>query len=375
MNESSTCHSCVNGKYSAELGVTECTVCDIGSYTSGELGRTNCDACPPGKSIPYSQTINGTFLEPENGTQLTGCRDCAIGSYSNTTSASACRACHLDGAYYADTTGNSVCKECANASNPYYHYFVANYSAYNSSCIPSEPCPTGHVHTNYQVLQVNITLNVTVNTLGCEASPPGTHTLGGPSIDCLPGYYQDSSAQSQCEPCGTGSYSDESGSASCSQCHDNGYYQDQLAQTACKECASGKYAPLIWEPCVDRYGITIQIKVFPRHDIIDDTTQYESIPGEIRMLNLMDLKTDTPLNSVSPCQGFAITHANINVNEPGDIYIVSNNATIEDHFLNGVGVHYEHVDEECLIKFTVMATRLVYQSFICHAQNFLVMKG
>ncbi|GMH48343.1 hypothetical protein TrRE_jg8423 [Triparma retinervis] len=111
------CEECAAGKYSNTIGVTTCTDCDVGSYSSA--GATSCEKCVAGKASVTPAATNaavcgdcpsGTYANIAIG--ATRCVGCAAGSYSNAgaTSCEQCEAGKASGNFSA--SGAAACTEC-----------------------------------------------------------------------------------------------------------------------------------------------------------------------------------------------------------------------------------------------------------------------
>lgn len=157
-------------------------VCSLGYERQG----AHCHACPLGQ-------FRGTRLPTE-------CGLCAAGTYSDTAASEACTACPAHA--YTNSTGSVSLQDCG---------CEAGYEWHGEGC---QACAAGSIRPTMQFHSQ------------CES--------------CVTGYYQDSTAQTQCRQCGAHEWSEApfSGLGSC-RC-DAGFGSD--AAGACAACAHGRYS-------------------------------------------------------------------------------------------------------------------------------------
>ncbi len=136
------------GKYSANNGSAECSVCDAGKYSSltgasnssmcldcpmgfySNTGASTCQSCPTGtyastvRTSVCTQCISGKYSSLMNSSV---CLDCPVGFYSNT-GASTCQSC--PGGSYSNTTRSTTCTSCP------FGWWSTLGSNSSSSCFP-----------------------------------------------------------------------------------------------------------------------------------------------------------------------------------------------------------------------------------------------
>ena len=104
-----SCRSCPAGTYGSTLGRSDCAVCEPGTFSSA--GSVTCSDCDAGKYSTFHAAScrscpPGTFSRSQGQPQ---CDPCPAGTFSSTTGASICTACTND---HFSVPGATSCQTC-----------------------------------------------------------------------------------------------------------------------------------------------------------------------------------------------------------------------------------------------------------------------
>lgn len=103
------CLSCQAGSHASSVGMSECAVCEPGTFSSA--GSVTCSDCDAGKYSTFHAAScrscpPGTFSRSQGQPQ---CDPCPAGTFSSTTGASICTACTND---HFSVPGATSCQTC-----------------------------------------------------------------------------------------------------------------------------------------------------------------------------------------------------------------------------------------------------------------------
>ena len=242
----SDCLSCTKGRYQSSTGSASCLECEPGTFQTSDVdSATSCKFCQAGQAFKDSLSL---------------CTACIKGQYqpSNSVAGVSCTVC-ADG-YYADSTGESLCKPCSKGT--YGSGDAASKESENAHC---KACKQG----NYTD-QIGSTIckvcaagffNAAFNAVTCIACPTAAEgaiscagclagKAGSTSTDCtkcVNGTYAGGGFQ-ECKDCPEGFWSASSSSSligpqTCTPCEIGKYSEvtKRVASSACKPCAAGKF--------------------------------------------------------------------------------------------------------------------------------------
>ncbi|ELP84793.1 protein serine/threonine kinase, putative [Entamoeba invadens IP1] len=229
---SSTCLNCISC-VTCDRTNGHCTLCGKGQF----INNTICSNCPSG--------TNG------DGTQ---CTPCQIGSYSSSSGSDSCTLCSE--IYYSDIMSSTTCKKCSNYCN-LCEIESGLCSSCKSGCVLSEnhcyPCKAGTLAiqlTNkcnvcpagtYSFMQSTTCSICQTNTyshgnssqcLQCSDNCSSCNNTNGNCITCISGFGLDK--KFNCNICPTGTYANSTNNK-CQQCDIN-TYQSKQGQTFCNTC-------------------------------------------------------------------------------------------------------------------------------------------
>jgi hypothetical protein len=177
--------------------------------------------------------LSGRF---SNNLGLTDCQDCPNGTYSSTNS-SACTLCPLGSFSYGG--GKSTCTACAGA---WWTSDVGSTSI--SSC---NVCKEGFYKSNSTCVQCPINLYSTAGSTTCSGCAPGRYKGNVSCEDCPSGRFQPDYLQTMCFDCGFGSvnlFGSTAKNSSCLKCP-AGKYTNSSASIECLNCDLGFWSPII----------------------------------------------------------------------------------------------------------------------------------
>ena len=234
------CQLCEAGKYNDQVGVSECTDCPEGTFSTiiGAIGEFECENCPDG----YRPSTTGQGCEPcPIRTFGVGgiCEPCATGKYNN-------------------IEAQVRCKNC----NP-------GYFTYGSAAYSCTACPSGR-YNGQSGLQQNECHKCTAGKYNdqtaqfvCKSCPAGRADSREALFECdqcALGKFQENTGQTACVSCFQGKYADVRGLAVCKNCA-QGSYQDSTGSSSCKTCPKPKFSdeeglPVCKDCPAGRYGLT-----------------------------------------------------------------------------------------------------------------------
>ena len=213
------CEECAPGSYTNASGATFCAEC--GANTFSDAGSTACLACPSYSNSPVASascTCNAGFESLAGG----NCTACPAGKYD---------------------TGSRECEECAPGTYT---------NASGATACEGSPCAPGTYGLS------NATSAASAVCVGCDS---GKFALtGSPACtNCPVGKYANASAASACADCPAGS-SSQIGSTDVNNCTCDAGYSGTRGGI-CTLCAAGKFnarqvPPCSADVCSDKYGAT-----------------------------------------------------------------------------------------------------------------------
>jgi len=171
-------------------------------------------------TVSYRQCLPGTKTVTQGATA--SCVSCAPGSFSDVEGSKVCIDCPTG--RMGNATGLSTCAACE----------IGKYTSITGQ-VNCSSCPQGRVAQN-------------PGTSDCTVCPPGSYYSTNISqpipicVKCVPGYFQNFSAQTACVACNIGEHQDVIGQLSCKSC-DPGRYNNITSQATCQPCEQGKYNP------------------------------------------------------------------------------------------------------------------------------------
>jgi len=237
---SSSCQSCIPGRYGEETGELLCDSCKGNKYS--ETGWTECQYCEPGY---YANNFNptGDTMEQEGEDvspvdfmfSSTGCEPCPAGKFSRpSTNALGCVPCntHPDfGPGYSSDGGDYICYPCP----------VGKYTS-DGICTPCEPGKYADEEGSSFCKLCNI--------FGNDPAFHGSWISNSSSADCVgcvAGRYMQNNT---CVACDAGKYSTFSDTV-CTSClvrYPLESYTSTAGQSSCSPCPAGKFMNSTQDP-------------------------------------------------------------------------------------------------------------------------------
>lgn len=225
--------ACTPGKYAAEAGNSECTLCPVGSSLPNS-GSTECIQCPV-----------DTFQDMPGQTQ---CLPCSA----------------LNSSYVAPSVGSTTCFAPGKVVSHFYSVFknlccinptrkILLYQPTNSpSRVPTTEasafCPPGTFLTDQGSCQRCSSGQYCINDTAqfCQAGTYSLHNASSCTL-CEPGKYQSGYGKSYCDECGIDMFQPNSGKSGCIYCstnYGNAFHQPQTGAIDCYPvCSDGQYLP------------------------------------------------------------------------------------------------------------------------------------
>ncbi|KAL4425823.1 hypothetical protein ABPG75_009839 [Micractinium tetrahymenae] len=216
-----------------------CTACTANGYRAAFMAQADCATCPAGSETGPSNHAACTPCRPGYVSDASGadCTACGAHQFQSMSGQQTCQPCPkgYEGVDDADTA-TVACTPCAKG---YYN----NLQQHNCTAAPMgtyvnttgatayTPCPYG-------------TFSAEAGSDTCDACPPGqyTNTLGSKSCKTCPSGTFSSGRASTCQSCKAGYYA-AAGSSVCSPCKP-GYYSSTPRSGSCLLCPIGKQCPL-----------------------------------------------------------------------------------------------------------------------------------
>jgi len=204
-----TCRICVAGKFKVTRGISECSQCVTGKYSTA-VGAVSdvCQMCPADSMSPVSSVqssncvCNPGFTGPNGGT----CVKCVAGKYKIESGDAACTNC-LTGQYSAAMGATSnVCENCPT----------------NSDALSGNNAKTD-----------------------CTCNPGSTRADGHACVNCMAGTYKIQRGSAVCIKCVSGQYSTAVGATSnvCQECLANSFSPEASNEENDCTCNSGFTGP------------------------------------------------------------------------------------------------------------------------------------
>jgi cytochrome b involved in lipid metabolism len=218
---------CPLGKYSSNVGSTQCLLAPPGTYTD-TVGSSQATPCPKGTFNFLSGSINcqlapiGKYVDQTGQLFATTCPEgkttASIGSDSLEDCFTPQVFIECDAGYYFDSKAG----EC-NPAPP--GYFVQTAGATEAT-----PCPAG-TFSNFSA------------SLDCKPAPPGFFVSEAGSIvalACPIGRFSSETGSTNCSPAPLGSYVDTAGATTAQLC-DAGSYTSTTGSTQCPRSPAGYF--------------------------------------------------------------------------------------------------------------------------------------
>lgn len=275
-----TCTRCPAGFYSNDTSDPICHACSPGSGTANYPadGATTCVECQPGQ---YSYTSVATYTGPDiDPTDSHGrwCVSCGGSGYTATSGATVCTQCTSGTHANANLTGcvdcaagtyglDGACFACVAGKNSYAGT-VGTYDGADANCTPLTNCTAGRhtsdaegisgVCVDCEVGRYSAAIGTGITA--CSACAPGTFnnaTAASTCQACEAGTGANFYASIECVTCQTGAYSQ---AGRCEKC-DFGYASNVTGATSsatCRKCAPGSYAGVagtaVCTPCATGFA-------------------------------------------------------------------------------------------------------------------------
>ena len=231
------CEWCEAGTYQNRSGQSTCINCEAGKYgKEGEIvarrpdQADHCQDCPvastsyPGVVSELECRCNAGYSRSVSGTTLF-CNPCAVGTYNNATNQLLCTSCPAGKASNITASDSVVeCKTCGIGK------YAAEGAETCTQCPPSATTAGAGARSDEDCFCI---------AGHKDSSPSQTPEC----VACLPGEYQDQTAQTSCVECPTNSGHNSNAQAAASACVcDSGYYHTTPGQPGCTACRPGTYA-------------------------------------------------------------------------------------------------------------------------------------
>ena len=252
------CQLCEAGKYNDQVGVSECTDCPEGTFSTiiGAIGEFECENCPDG----YRPSTTGQGCEPcPIRTFGVGgiCEPCTTGKYNNIEAQTQCTKCNPG--YFTYGTAAYSCTACPSGryngqlgleQNECHKCPAGKYNDV-TALTECKLCPSGRADTREALVQCDQCalgkFQENTGQTACDSCYQGKYAdVRGLAIckNCAQGSYEDSTGSSSCKTCPKPKYSDEEGLAVCKDCL-AGRYGLTTGQTACHLCGTGKFQNVV----------------------------------------------------------------------------------------------------------------------------------
>ncbi|MBR2392895.1 MAG: hypothetical protein IKB05_00175, partial [Alphaproteobacteria bacterium] len=248
--DGSTATSCTNaadGKYVAGTGASTDVACAIGSYSEKTSASTKCIACPTGRTTSgtgtkYNATANtacSATCSNADGVHTWATPSWSANTVSNLCTASKCNA----NTYYTATTGTNYKNTCTACGS----YSTTSAGNTSTTCA----CDTGYTDdgtvggdtttTSAACKLISDIACLTGQYLPAKATSCSTCTAGNYCPSSAKTYSYSTSTQGL-TPCAAGTYQPDTGKTSCVDAS-AGYYVSGTGKTAQTICTGATYQP------------------------------------------------------------------------------------------------------------------------------------